>query len=382
MRKVELIFCMAMFFPLLFSACTNSSSSTSVLLLSRDFGVQTIDNNTFEVQINTDCDEQMTKALCVSEKEQLGYDEDCSIEKVTIKQLEGLKNIVRQLPPFHKKVMCHLNRIQIQDKIFSIGYATVIRNSDDKAVGNMMGVRSEVLTGNEIQNDLLSWKEQLNFGLSELNDPERKVALQGIYVTETLPVEYSIHLPTIIHELNHIIDYMNGANQFDFNLCNTDSKDRHLLYCKIPESSFSRLSWGSVSAEIISYPEDTEEDLNKIEIPPPAWSKQWPFIGKLCFYYCKETQSVNSIPLVYAELAESDFTTSYSSQSGYEDFAEAATYHALDQVGIPFQYKIHDPEGKVYFDGYQHFLSEAVKTKRDWLKRFFAKDLKYQVSPQ
>lgn len=321
----------------------------------------------------------MAKALCVSESDELGYDKNCSVEKVTSEQLEVLQDIVKELPPFHKKVMCNLSRIQIQDKIFSIAYATVVKNADNKRIGNMIGIRAEVLAKNSIQSDLLSWKEQLNFGLSDPKDPERKVSARGIYVLETLPKGYSFYLPIVVHELNHLIDFMNRANDVDLNYCTEDPNERHIAYCKVPESSFSRISWGELAVVFNQFPEDTDEDLNKVQVPVPVWAKQWPFVGKLCFYYCTETQSVDSIASIYAELEKTNFMTSYSSQSEIEDFAEAATYYAFYEMGIPFHYKIINARGQVYFDGYKHFLSDTVKTKRDWLKEFFSRDLSYRV---
>lgn len=379
MKKNHGIYHFFLLCTLLISACTKSPNYSQVKLISPDFAIQTLEKENLSFEIDPDCESQMAKALCVSESEELEYDENCSVEKVSKEQLEALKRIVNELPSFHKKVMCNLSHIQIQDKIYSIAYATVVRNTDKKVLGNMIGVRSEVLSGSSNQKDLLSWKEQLNFGLSDPKDPERKVSARGIYVSESLPKEYSTYLPTIIHELNHLIDFMNSANDIDFSNCTDDPNERHISYCRVPETSFSRLSWDELSPIFIQFPEDTEDDLNKVQFPNPTWVEQWPLVGKLCFYNCKETQSVDSISSVYAELEKSNFTTSYSTQSEMEDFAEAATYYALYQVGIPFHYKIFNAEGQVYFDGYEHFLSDPVKTKREWLNDFFRRDLSYRV---
>lgn len=380
MKKSFLIPQLILLCPLLFAACTEHKKSPQIERISPDFIVQTLGEDTpTNFEVDPDCDAQMAKALCVSDSAELGYDQNCSFEKVTLEQLAALRGVTRELPPFHKKVMCHLSRIQIQDGIFSIAYATGIRDSSRKPIGNMIGLRAEVLDKKIAHRDLLSWKEQLNFGLTDPKDPERKYSPDGIRVVEELPEGYSAYMPSIIHELNHLIDFMNAANDVDWNECTDDPNDAHLSYCKHTESSFARLSWGEHSVILSRLPGETNEDLEKVPYPAPVWTAQWPLVGKLCFYYCTATQPLDAIVPTYTELGKTNFTTSYSSQSEMEDFAEAATYYALHEIGIPFRYKIVNAQGQVYFDGYQHFLSDTVKTKREWLKDFFAKDLSYSI---
>ncbi len=63
-----------------------------------------------------------------------------------------------------------------------------------------------------------------------------------------------------------------------------------------------------------------------------------------------------------------------------EDFAEIATYFALDLTGTVFKNEIRSSTGELYFDGYKHYQSEIVKPKREWVKAFFPRDLIYKAN--
>jgi len=376
MGKNILTACLAL--PLILIGCTKESASESkIQLLTHDFSIQQItDEDTPQsFVVDPDCNTQLSKALCVSDYDDMGIDSQCSSEKVTPAQIAALIELKDSLPPFHKKVMCSLGRVQIQKNIFSIAYATYIRNPNRRPIGTMIGFRPDVLT-KENNQDLYSWKEQLNFGISDPKDPERRFDPNGPLVKEEIPQEYSHHLPTVIHELNHLIDHLNSANNVEYSSCDSTS-DPHILNCKIPTDSYTHFFWNENYAALTRLEEEDDSVFDNIVLPEPEWKNQWPLLGKLCFYFCKTTQSPDNISSVYGELKKSNFATSYATQSEYEDFAEAATYYALESMGVPYKHSVYNAKGFVYFDGYEHYQSEVMKEKRDWLSNFFKKDLSY-----
>ncbi|MFS4460898.1 hypothetical protein [Bdellovibrio sp. HCB2-146] len=370
--------------PTLLTACSGANESRQIQRLGHDFIVETLSNaeDFPTVEVDPDCDSHLAKILCVSDDKELGFDKNCSFEKVQPQQIAALQNFVKELPPFHQKVMCHLNRVQIQNNIYSIAYASGIAGPEYFRIGNMIGLRPEVLEKGSVTDDLFSWKEQLNFGLSQPNDPERKPSPLGPQVIDRVPPEFSQYLSVIIHELNHLVDYMNRANEINYADCVEDEHQPYLFVCQSGEKSFSRLSWGETTYTIMAPPEVPDEELNKLKIPGPAWHSTWPLAGKLCFYNCQETIPVEFMQATYAEVAKTNFVTPYSTQSSYEDFAEAATYYTLNKTGVEFEYKVLSATGQVYFDGFKQFQSDLFKSKRDWLSEFFAKDLVYQVQPR
>ena len=113
--------------------CTKQSASEAQLqVLTHDFSIQQIadENAPQSFAVDPDCNTQLARALCLSDYDDMGIDSQCSNEKVTPEQIAALIELKDSLPPFHKKVMCSLGRVQIQKNIFSIAYATFIRGSD------------------------------------------------------------------------------------------------------------------------------------------------------------------------------------------------------------------------------------------------------------
>lgn len=143
----------------------------------------------------------------------------------------------------------------------------------------MIGFRPDVLT-KENNQDLYSWKEQLNFGMSDPKDPERRFDPNGALVKEEIPQEYSRHLPTVIHELNHLIDHLNSANNVEYSSCDSTS-DPHILNCKIPTDSYTHFFWNENYAALTRLEEEDDSVLDNIVLPEPEWKNQWPLLGKL-----------------------------------------------------------------------------------------------------
>ena len=384
MQKMVFSIIPALLISLLMGACSKSSSSQiQVQYLSHDFISQTVSSDfpAIDVTFETDCADQLRKVTCVSDQEDLEFDVNCSVKRVTPEQLAALSKVVADLPPLHRKMMCTLSRIQIQDKIFSMAYAgrVVSAEPDNKWLGSMIGLRSDILKKHAPDRDLNSWKEQLNFGLSKMKDPNLKVSPLGPTIQEETPQTQISYLFVFVHELNHLFDMLNRANDRhpDFDTCVEDEKDKKLFHCKSAVDSYSRLSWGD-SLDVIAYdPEEEKESQDttqEYQRPTPSWAEKFPLVSQLCFYDCKKTISPLLIKQVYQELNNTDFITSYSASNYFEDFAEAGTIWAFENYKIPYIYQIKGPDKKVYFDATKQFRSPNFQAKKEWLDKFFARE--------
>ncbi len=218
--------------------CSAQKQAPRLQMLAPDFAIETLESpNPDDLQVLENCDDQIKKALCVSSSEEMGYDPKCSKELVSETQVSSVIKIKNQLPTFHQKVFCHLARIQIQDNIFSIAYATALRSSTErgKFIGTMIGLKPSVINPDIKEGDMYSWKEQLNFGLTDPKDATRTPNPIGPKATE-IATDRVAHFATIVHELNHIIDILNQANNKNYDSCDFPENSR-FGSCDIDESS-------------------------------------------------------------------------------------------------------------------------------------------------
>lgn len=352
--------------------CSKKSEST-IKMLSHDSVIETLQReNDIELpEVNADCDKHLERILCISDKSDLRFDVNCSYEKVQPEQVSNLKKVKDLLPKFHQQVICNLSRIQIQQNIFSIAFASLIRNSDRQTLGTMMGVRPEVLSF-DMQTpkiELYSWKEQLNFGISDPRDTSRTPSPNGPFVTEDVPENTPQFLTTIIHELNHITDILNDINLID---CRPTPQGGY-VDCTVPETSYARFFWG----EKVAFPIETPDEPNQKLQPKPIWHQQFPQVARFCYYYCSEIIPPQEMGSIYEELKTASFVTPYSTQNEREDFAEIATFYVMNSINISTGYRVFTKD-KVYFDGAEHYRSAPMKEKREFVESIFLRDLKFR----
>jgi hypothetical protein len=320
------------------------------------------------------CPQHFKKVTCLSQSEELGFDSKCSSENVTEEMLSSLNLIYSELPDFHKKVLCHLNQIQIHRKMMSIGYVSAVRSSEGLSVGSVMGLKIEMLSDNS-ENKSMSWKEQLNFGLTDLKDPTRTPSPNGPFLNEKVPSQLPQLFAVVVHELNHLIDMFNGVNS-SFGECTPIAGKEFLYRCKHEVDSFPTLSWGDeVELVIDDIPEGYQ-----YSYPRPIWSSQFPLLSQLCYYWCEgKVISPSLIQQTYQQLYESSFLTAYSTAGEMEDFAESAMIWSLLQTERPLNYIIKDGSGQTLFESDIHLKSSVVQPKLKWLKEFFNRnDLKFK----
>lgn len=316
---------------------------------------------------DADCAEHIKQVACYSETGQMDPDMKCGAVPANL--FVRLPDLIEALPPFHKKVFCNINRLQIDPSIFSIGYATFLykeENGHHVPIGTMIGVRADAISGNTPY-DLWSWKEQLNFGLSKPADPRYVLSPAGPRIRASLAgTTMPLVAHVFVHEVSHLIDFLNTANRED---C-TAAGDAHpyIITCKSMPGSFGELSWPAS----YSFKEDGSD------WPAKEYRDMYPWLSQLCYYGCEKTIPPSNIADVYGELARSSFMSPYSSSSAMEDFAEASTFSRMAPAGFVFQ--VVGPDQTVLFDLAKDWDSTRLAAKRKWLDAFYAlPDLRYKV---
>lgn len=358
--------------------CTEKSSGVQIVQKSHDVTISALTSEEVSAYkaaqpaLDMDCEARLRAITCHSEKAALGYDPHCSLEAVSEEFFTRLLAAANELPPLAKKVFCNLNRLQIQPHIFSIGYASQIRDEKRVTIGNMIGIRTDVLSGKG-EFDLWSWKEQLNFGLSQADDPEYKLSPLGPRIIEDFPgSQYSLFLGVMVHEIGHLLDFMNEANKVDYAWppdMSPDNPNPALVKATHREGSFGRFSWPDYS-----FMSDGSN------WPPVELKKAYPRLTQLCYYNCAETGTIDPslIHETYGELQKTSFVTSYSSSSEMEDFAESFTYVSLRDRHA--EYKIVAADGTVLHSSTETLQSARYKEKLQWVQDFITKpDLVYKV---
>ena len=136
----------------------------------------------------------------------------------------------------------------------------------------MVGIRPEAFRGDPITYDTFSWKEQLSFGPSKMNDPTYAVSGLGPRIVESISGQQSsLVLHVLVHELSHLVDFMNKAKAIDdcqWANANQTSRPRRVVCTIGNQNSFEALSW----THQYSYKEDFSD------YPPKEW--------RVFFCYC------------------------------------------------------------------------------------------------
>ncbi len=118
--------------------------------------------------------------------------------------------------------------------------------------------------------------------------------------------------------------------------------------------------------------------------PDVFWASSYPLIAQICFYYCNGTTIPESlISDVYREFQKTNFFTSYTIMSEYEDFADSAAAWYITKMEPTYNYQIIGPNGDVLLDLNDQMNAPQSQTKIQWLEKFFARtDLKYKFEPR
>ncbi|HRO66563.1 MAG TPA: hypothetical protein PL182_03255 [Pseudobdellovibrionaceae bacterium] len=261
-----------------------------------------------------------------------------------------------------------MNRLQIHADLPVLGYATEIRDDGGRQIATMIGI-NEAALAEKPPYDLWSWKEQLNFGLSSPSDPERRISPRGPHVEESISgVEHSPLLHVVVHELNHLIDFMNSANKIRFTWPEAPGEEPYRVSIKHDAGSFGLLSW----------PAEYSFLSDNSDWPPSEISRRYPWLSRLCYYQCQQPIPLSWMEDIYAELGTTDFVTPYASTNSMDDFAEMMTVMTLLEQGM--QFRIRGPEGKIFFDARESLRRPHFERKKEWIREFLRRpDLKYRL---
>lgn len=259
------------------------------------------------------------------------------------------------LPAKLQKAFCGIDAIFVEDGMESLAYAGAQRHNDES--GNItayMGIRKVLLEQNYDATSVFGWKEQRAFGLVA---PPFIHLPAGPRVEVVLPHSLSALQYVIIHELGHVLDFANYANEFkfpDYSHCE-DDECRYDAYRKaVPvEGSWSELSWKSPTV--------------------PRSEHKFPLWDNLCFYNCHKSLNVNDIEDFYSQLEKTNFISTYAAVSPYEDFAESLTFFILSSAD--FSYNIKTPLKEYALE--QRW--QTLHDKKAWLESFYNQDLKYPI---
>lgn len=298
-------------------------------------------------QSNQSCLEHIAAVSCISQQTTGGYEPHCPKANLSVEQMEKIREIIDFLPEIHREVFCQINQLKLHDKnLKSVAYASVIGDEKGNFIGSQIGMRLNVLLNHEENKDLFSWKEQLSFGLTSSDNPE-VISQNGPLVSLEIKNANKPQLYYVfIHEINHLIDFMNNVTKFQ---CDSEK-------CTVNPQSFTAFSWPLL--------------MENAEIPKEV-SLTYPLLSKMCFYYCNEFIPVSMMGTIYEALTASSFVTSYSISNPYEDFADFATIFTLYENSIDFNYLISDKNGSVLFDVKNQWEKPHMDSKKRFVEDFF-----------
>lgn len=282
--------------------------------------------------IPADCEARLKAALCVTSapKHEIAYAwEKVSCAPDSGRYLPAALELYREIPAPIQPLYCSLKRIFLSDALESVAFATVTMKAGE-INGAYIAIRQASFSESLTASELLTWKEQLNFGGSKsylANDPDL-VKLQYGFRLENPRMDALLYV--ILHELGHVVDFRNQLSE--------------------PGGRWFASSWANAQTPL----------------PEAHFAGQ----ENICYYRCKQTIAPAAAPALYASLKESAFITTYSGSSPREDFAEFWAWYLLREYKNA-DYRIQIP-GQGEIDMNSVFAENAkVKRKMDLIRDIF-----------
>ncbi|MNT15896.1 hypothetical protein D3C72_1509750 [compost metagenome] len=162
----------------------------------------------------------------------------------------------------------------------------------------------------------------------------------------------------VIHEIAHILDFTNSANNF---------------VCKVDQDCHSEQEYNEAYGRKFEPVANSWSILSWNNWVDPNPRHDFVLHKDLCFYGCNgKGLNLLQMPEFYRQLNAVEFVTTYAAISPMEDFAESSAFHFFNQKA-GFEYHVTDPEA-TYFLNRKWY---AMKDKREWIENFYAQDLKY-----
>lgn len=241
-----------------------------------------------------------------------------------------------------QKMYCSLEKIWIENSLNTTAYASPIYDSSNNLVAAGIGMKRDFLENPLKLNIWFSQKENSSFGQSV--DFFK-------FSTDLTDKNFNAITYAINHEFGHIFDYANKINQYDDD-CQLDINP---MGCKPKSGSWGELSW--LNAKVA-------KDLNQSQL-----------LSALCFYNCHgEFLEQNKSKLLFEALFKTNFQSTYATINPKEDWAEAfALYLATKSSGLKLKVSTNGKE----YDLTEHFLSDRLKSKREFIEKFLKHPVKY-----
>lgn len=312
-----------------------------------------VQNSDSDSSVSDPCKARIRGLLCLADAYEEGKARTCLAGGESY--APKIHEVYDTLPSKMQKLFCSWKVIFIEKDMESLAYAGVDGVDEHGTFDAVMGIREELLTSDYPIDDVFGWKEQKAFGVQA---PRFKVLPGSPIVKAKVPGKNTALQYVIIHEIAHVLDFTNQANQF---------------VCKAGEDCES--------------PQDYDEAFGrKFEPVPNSWSalswstwvdpnarNNFALHKDLCFYGCNgRGLNLLQMPEFYRQMNAVEFITTYAAISPMEDFAESTAFHFFTQKP-GFEYHVKDPE-TTYFLNRKWY---AMKDKREWIENFYAQDLKY-----
>jgi hypothetical protein len=352
MRNLKLI---QIFITIIFLYGTHSFAyaKTKYIFHTNDFFVSIADRNSFEKsfevrtanEVKKNCREHIREIMCIVEP----GSEEQSQPRECLRGGEAYAHFFETLydhyPLALQKMFCSLNVIYIEKNFKGTAYAGVIKDTDGKMMGSVMGIRQSVLDKELTLQNWASWKEQLSFG-GIVDSYSLSKGLPLIGTKSDSDVNDFLYF-VVAHEFGHIFDFANNLNSYN-DQC-SDQRDNENYECEMHQDS-----WGAISWFTNKRPRSENEFENR---------------NLLCFYWCDENYiAPESINKLYSDLYFTDFISIYATTQPWDDFADSLAYYMLNQ-NLKTRYRIDTSHG-INFDIMAKLESRAWSKKFNYIKSF------------
>jgi hypothetical protein len=256
------------------------------------------------------------------------------------KYIPIFKKHFEQSPKMIRKMYCSLEKIWIENSLPTTAHAAAITDNSNEMVAGAIGINRSFLESHLTIDKWMSLKDETSFGGS--HDYASSGTGLITYSTHQKGKKDSAIFYAINHEFGHLFDYANKLNRYA-----EDGK---------PEKG----SWGEISW---------------LDMKTPRPEDQLQLPAELCFYLCQnEFLNPSEAKQLFNSLLKTGFQSTYATVNPKEDWAEAFALTLMSQEkGFTLKVKTSENE----FDLAEHFRSDKLKEKREFVKKFMSSKLKY-----
>lgn len=302
----------------------------------------------------TDCRANIRQVICLVDPVAPGNaDRNANINRAcdpqqSLHYAPAFEALYDSYPPQFQKMFCSLRRIFVERGFYGSAYAGRFTDENHQVLpGAVIGVRQSLIEVPMALANWATWKEQLNFGGSQV-DYTIQFPFPKYEVSNSTPLDFMGFV--FAHEFGHLFDFANGVNQFQ------DNDECVKTYsCLATPGTWSAISWKAEEARLPS--------------------SDFAYSTGFCFYECKSTLS----PLLAADIYDSflltNFISTYAASNPFDDFAETLAYnYALKTMkkSVTLSY---GPSKMI--DVTERLKAPLLKSKLDYVESFLQGGPKY-----